>query len=244
MPCACQRCIRHSRTLGLPAKAAPSQGAIRKAYRASAKLWHPDRFENNPVKRVEAEEQFKRLQEAYRELWEHCETPVETKFDAPADAAPQRPPAWPTIFFGDAPGCFVAPRFPWYVEGVIASHLFETESPIAFVDFSAGGMRGTICSQYIFFTNHRIFVRDAMNVISLLWYYDLGEVLFADNHADTKSGIWRKIVRNFQSDQQRYSLQINRHNGTHFYSIEGQVNDNIKKVIYNFLLQMKPQQRP
>ncbi len=79
MPCACERCLRNSRTLGLPAKP-PSKTAVRKAYRAAAKVWHPDRFESNPVKRLEAEEHFKQIQVAYRELWEHCENPEKKPF--------------------------------------------------------------------------------------------------------------------------------------------------------------------
>ena len=55
MPCACTICLQHAKTLGL-APAPPSKTAIHKAYRAAAKLWHPDRFENNPTKRLEAEE--------------------------------------------------------------------------------------------------------------------------------------------------------------------------------------------
>ncbi len=158
MPCACERCLRHSRTLGLPAKP-PSKGAIRKAYRTSAKLWHPDRFENNPVKRLEAEEQFKVIQVAYRELWEHCETPEKK----PADDAGQRTAerhapnyAPPPIFFGDAPGCFTFPHFPPSVVNVIASHLQETESAAAFVELSAAGVRREIGSQYILLTSQRI----------------------------------------------------------------------------------------
>jgi len=41
------------------------------AYRAAAKRWHPDRFESDPARRTEAEERFKRVQVAFRELAEH-----------------------------------------------------------------------------------------------------------------------------------------------------------------------------
>ena len=243
MPCACERCIQHSKTLGLPARP-PSRAAIRKAYRGAAKLWHPDRFETNPRKRLDAEEHFKRIQVAYRELWEHCEKPERIPTDAVDDAPARRYPDLPNIFFGDSPGCFVAPHFPWYVAGVIASHLQDTERSVAFVDLSAGGMRGTICSRYIFLTSYRMFVRDAMNVVSLVWYNDLGEVLLLDQHDRGKYRLWRRIVEYIWGIKREYLLQIHRHNGTHFYSIADQLNDNVKRVIYNFLLQMKQQPRP
>src|SRR6516162_957850 len=98
MPCACERCLRHSQTLGLPAKP-PSKGAIRKAYKGSAKLWHPDRFEGNPVKRLE---------EARRPRRERCRRLVESTVGCTLNGAREKPPApmhaRPAIFFGDAPG--------------------------------------------------------------------------------------------------------------------------------------------
>ena len=242
MPCACERCVQHSKTLGLPARP-PSKAAIRKAYRVAAKLWHPDRFENSPRKRLDAEEQFKLIQVAYRELWEHCEKPAKSPIETASDIPVRRSPDLPTIFFGDAPGCFVAPAFPWYVAEVVASHLMETERAVAFIDLSAGGMRGTVCSRYIFLTSYRMFVRDAMNVISLLWYADLGEVLLLNQREQGKRRFWRKIVEYVLGIKHEYLLQINRLNGTPFYSIAYQLNDNSKKVIYNFLLQMKQQPR-
>lgn len=246
MPCACDRCLRHSGTLGLPAKP-PSKAAIRKAYRTSAKLWHPDRFESNPVKRMEAEEHFKRIQVAYRELWDHCETPekrpVEWTRQSPAGSgAPAYKP--PSIFFGDTPGCFTFPHFPLSVFNVIATHLHETECAAAFIVLSAGGVRREIGSQYMLLTSQRIVVRDAMNVVSLLWYSDLGEVQLLDRQERGKPGLWQRIVETTWGIKHRYTLQIDRLNGTHFYSIEEQAHDNVKKVIYNFLLQMKQHPRP
>jgi DnaJ domain len=242
MPCACERCLRHSRTLGLPAKP-PTKTAIRRAYRASAKLWHPDRYENNPVKRLEAEEHFKRIQVAYRELWDHCEVPEKTPIHRTNDSPPQEY-APPTIFFGDSPGCFTCPHFPPGVVDVIVPHLQDTESAVAFVDLSATGVRREIGSQYVLLTSRRIIVRDAMSVVSLLWYSDLGEILFLNRQEHGRVSIWERVVEKTWGIKHRYLLEINRLNGTHFYSIAGQAHDNVKKVIYNFLLQMKRQPRP
>src|SRR5580692_4004914 len=107
MPCSCDQCAEHCRTLGL-ANEPQSKTAIHKAYRTAAKLWHPDRHESDPRRKPEAEERFKKVQIAYRELTEHqkrpAELPLETIFAKPAAPAP--------FSFGDAPGCFTAPHFP------------------------------------------------------------------------------------------------------------------------------------
>ncbi len=83
-----------------------------------------------------------------------------------------------------------------------------------------------------------------MNVVSLLWYADLGEVDLLDWNERRRPSLWQRIVAKTWGIKHRYTLQINRLNGTHFYSIAGQAHDNVKKVIYNFLLQRKQQPRP
>ena len=242
MPCACERCIHHSRTLGLPPKP-PSKASIRKAYKASAKLWHPDRYESDPAKRLQAEEQFKLIQVAYRELSDHCEKPEKepsvTKRSASATSQPETPP----IFFGDAPGCFVFPYLPPSVVNIFAVYLQDTERAVAFVDLSMTGIRREIGAQYILLTNRRIIVRDPMGVVSLLWYSDLGEIRLLDRDFK-KPSIWERIVESTWGIRHRYVLEINRQNGAHFVSVVRQAHDNVKKVIYNFLLQMKQQPSP
>jgi hypothetical protein len=246
MPCACEKCLQHSKTLGINA-GAPSKAAIRKAFRGAAKQWHPDRYENSPDKRLEAEEHFKSLQIAYRELWEHVDTPVkplekdsvEGAFHVPPKRAKRPDP--PSIFFGNAPGCYVAPNFPWSVWSVVARHLEENERALAFVDLSASSSWKGNRTQYIFMTSYRIFVRDALNVISLLWYVDLGDVLFVSQQKQGRTGVWQRFVKRVWGTKEKYSLVIKRHTGAHFFSIDGQIDDTVKKVIYNFLTQIKQQ---
>src|SRR5271163_2225141 len=111
MPCTCASCRDHARTLGL-ARFPASRKTIHRAYRSAAKLWHPDRFAGDQSKIHEAEEQFKRLQAAYRELTEHNPEEIESaqeNADSPspdtaADTAPA--PVLEPIPFVPAPGCY------------------------------------------------------------------------------------------------------------------------------------------
>ena len=52
--------------LGL--KPGASQAQIKEAYRKQARTWHPDRFFNSPQLKQKAEEEFKKINEAYQQL--------------------------------------------------------------------------------------------------------------------------------------------------------------------------------
>ena len=256
MPCACRQCLEHAKTLGFAPKP-PTQPAVRKAFRAAAKVWHPDRFEKMPGQRAEAEEHFKRLQVAYRELLEHCESPVEL-WPRRASAQPANRADGPIrgraanktqsddgvpLSFGGAPYCFVPPHFsPYANEIILASRLENAEEVVAFVDVSGSASRGASRGEYILLTSYRIFVRDGLNLSSFLWFTDLGEVLFVDRNKHGKPRIWQWIVELFPDIEPRFSLQIYRRNRTLLYSLAG-TDDRVKKVIYNFLLQKKSQTR-
>jgi DnaJ domain len=259
MPCTCTACLDHARTLGLGRRSL-TKAAIHKAFRAEAKLWHPDRFENNLPKRSEAEEHFKLIQVAFRELWEHCENPVKVSVDNPSvepaasTSAPESASEQsfagaqkddsPPLFFGGAPYCFVAPHFPPAAGPIIlAGHMEATERPLAIVDLSGYRSGPPRFRQYIFLTNYRVFVRNALNIVAFLWYSDLGDIRFIDLHRHGKSRIWVSIVDQLFKLDPKYSLQIYRRNGTFFHSIAGEADDSVKKVIYNFLLQKKSQTR-
>ena len=249
MPCACETCAQHARTLGLGDRPS-SRAAIRKGFRAAAKLWHPDRFENDAVKRLEAEEHFKQIQLASREMLEHFESPAEWFVESGAVAAAERgakPAAKvrrePAISFGGAPGCFTAPDFPLYAERIIAKHFIDPDRALAIVDLSGAGSKGGSFTQYILLTSHGIFVRDYRDIVSLLWYTDLGRIYFVDLRKDGKLGIWQRLVERISGTEQKYALEIYRQNGESFCSIVNEVDDSVKKVIYSFLFEMKPQSR-
>jgi hypothetical protein len=241
MPCVCPQCAEHARTLGL-AEPPASRAILRKAFKATAKLWHPDRFEGDPAKRLEAEEKFKLIQVASRELAEHLENPAEWALE-PAFTPPAAPAA-PPIFFGNAPGCFVAPDFSLIAERIIVAHVREPDRALALVDLSGPGTPPGSLRQYILFTVHGIVVRDALNLVSLLWYADLGEIRLIDRRRDGRLGLWHALLERLSRTEQKFTLEIFRSNGTLFHVLAGQVDDSVKKVIYNFLQQKRPQPHP
>jgi len=234
MPCDCDQCRWHSKTLGLEV-GAPSKEAIRKAYRETAKRCHPDRFERNPGLRAEAEERFKQVQVAYQELEKHRKAPVER----PVEGIFRRPVAPPSISFGGAPGCLVGPHFPARVEEIIAEFRNPFGTILAIVDLEGPRPVGDAFSQFLLLASEGIIVRDARQVVSLLWYADLGELKLVDRRKKGKLSLWQEIVERVRGSQPNYSLQILRHDGTLFYSISGQVDDSVKTVIYKFLKRQK-----
>ncbi|HUD54401.1 MAG TPA: DnaJ domain-containing protein [Terracidiphilus sp.] len=254
MPCVCEKCIENGKTLALDERG-PTKAAIRKAYKTAAKRWHPDRFENNKVKRLEAEEHFKLIQVAYRELSEHCETPqelpvedipvsVETATEASATGSfTSAPPKdeTPTIFFGNLSGCFTAPNFSAAANRIILDARMEsTEKPLAFIDLSHGLKHDGNPAQYVLLTSYRMIVRNALNIVAFLWFTDLGQVGFIDRLTHGSPRFWQSVVETLGLEP-KYSLVIGRHNGSHFHTIASEADDRVKKVIYNFLLKQKPQ---
>ena len=239
MPCACQRCEQHAHTLGL-AQGFLSRAAIRTAFKAAARLWHPDRFEKDPGQRGEAEEHFKLIQIAYRELLDHHQDPVAGLVEA---GFPKTAPA-PSISLGGAPGCFVAPDFSPNAERIIAAQIREPDHALAIVDLSGPASPPGALLQYILFTSHGIFTRDALNIVSLLWYEDLGEIRLLDKRRNGKLGLRHTLLERLSGTEQKYSLEIYRRSGTLFFTVASQVDDGIKKVVFNFLQQKKPQPHP
>jgi DnaJ domain len=241
MPCFCPQCAHHARTLGL-AEPPASHAVLRKAFKATARLWHPDRFAGDPAKRLEAEEQFKQIQIASRELAEHLDKPAEWAVE-PAFSPPTAP-AEPHLIFGNAPGCFVAPDFSHIADRIIAAHVREPDRALAIVDLSGPGAAPGALSQFILFTSRGLVVRDALNMVSLLWYADLGEVRIADRRREGRLGLWHTFLERLSRTEQKFTLEIFRGNGTLFHAFGSQVDDSVKKVIYNFLQQKRVQPHP
>ena len=234
MACVCKSCIHHFRILGVTHPPS-SKAGIHRAYRAAAKLWHPDKFEGNLKKRAEAEERFKRIHAAYQALCVHFENPTrelpEADFVSPIRKIPT-----PKIHFEGASDCFVAPEFPDRVREAIAGvHVEHSDPPIAFIDLSPGSVTS---SHFILLTGHRMYVRDTKGILSVVWYSDLGSIRLVDRK-DEKKGAWQRIADKIAGEKQTCSLQIDRLDLSRFHTFTDRPDDRVKKVVYNFLRQMK-----
>ena len=257
MSCDCGQCRQHYRTLGI-AYGIPSEVEIEEAYREGVKQWHPDLYENYASLRADAEEHFKQIQIAYRELKEHNVVEVEspavsipaarTPVDkSPVDSfftQPRSVQEAPALSFGGAPGCLVASQFTVEIEEIIARHLGKIDTALAIVDLDGVRSYAPTYSHFFLLAARGIMVRDARGIISLLWYKDLGEVNLIDKRKNGKLSLSQRLLETISSNQHNYSLQIHRSNGTQFFYITDQVDDNVKKVIYNFLLRQKTQVHP
>jgi hypothetical protein len=255
MPCVCPNCAQQAEVLGLTQRGL-SKAAIRKAYKTEAKRWHPDRFEKDPAQRVEAEEHFKLIQVAYQSLSAHCENPEQLPLeDLPpsavagvygesAESGEAEPKdQTPSLFFGNLPGCYSAPHFNAAANRVILAVRMEpSERPLAFIDLSHGLRQDGNPTQYVLLTSYRIILRNALNIVAFLWFSDLGEIGFIDRLTHGKHRLWQSAVEKLGL-QPKYSLVIHRHDGSLFHAIEGEADDRVKKVIYNFLRQIQSQQR-
>lgn len=240
MACVCDRCLRNASTLGVADKAL-SQAVLRKAFRAAARKWHPDQFENDHARQHNAEEIFKQMHAAYRELWEHLEAPVILEVEAesvrPVKREKPRPPS-PKIFFGGLPGCYSAPHFPGFVSGLLLGLLHDQEQAIGFVELSGRSAPNRAPAEFMLFTSYRIVVRDALKTVSMLWYTDLGQVRLEDTFKSGKIRWWRRLVGEIRGITEQYSLEIHRREGPLFYAFNKSADDSVKKVIYNFLRQV------
>jgi hypothetical protein len=249
MACICRTCLQHFPVLGI-ADPPRTKAAIHKAYRTAAKLWHPDRYQNNERKRLEAEEQFKHIQVAYRELCDHFENPkrrfVEREYrsqrsysgDSAQTVSGLGTP--PTIFFGDAHHCFSVAHFPEGVEKIIVgSALGGAETSVGFVSLSGTMHESEAPARYILLTNHRLFIRGASDLVHVLWYADLGEIQYIDRHAEKRQTLRHRLFGWLLDKERRFTLRIQRRDGTEFYALKESPDDRVKKVIYNFLQQMR-----
>ena len=242
MSCDCARCREHYKTLGFMF-GAPSEQEIEDGYREGVKQWHPDLYENYASLRADAEEHFKQIQVAYRELKEHntvsaaAEVPVERIVVQPKEEAA------PLISFGDAHGCLTTKQFTPQIEEMVTPHLGKLGLALAIVDLGGNRSNATY-SQFLLLASRGIMMRDSRHNISVLWYTDLGEINLFDRNKGGKQSSWQKFMGGISSGQPSYELQITRSNGVSFCSLSTQIDDSVKKVIYDFLLSQKPQANP
>jgi len=257
MSCDCAQCRQHYRTLGI-AYGIPSESEVEEAYHESVKQWHPDLYENYASLRADAEEHFKQIQIAWRELKAHAggaaEAPAESAPAArtPVDRSPMdsvhTPPRsvqeTPALSFDGVPGCLVAEQFTEEIKQMIADHLGRLGSALAIVDLAGARSFSAGYSQFFLLAASGIMARDGRNIVSVLWYKDLGEITLIDKSKQGKPGLWQKLVEGNSGGRPESLLQIYRSNGTQFISIGPQVDERAKRIIYNFLLSKKDQAQP
>jgi len=223
---------------------APSEQEIEDGYREGVKQWHPDLYENYASLRADAEEHFKQLQVAYRELKEHntvsaaAEVPVERIVVQPKEEAA------PLISFGDAHGCLTTKQFTPQIEEMVTPHLGKLGLSLAIVDLSGKRSITGGFSHFFLLASRGMMMRDHRNIISVLWYTDLGEIKLVDQRKSGKPSGWQKFIGGLSGGGAGYMLQIDRSNGANFYTMSGEVDDGVKSAIYNFLVSQKPQTRP
>lgn len=238
MACACEKCLRHLALLSL-GRGTVTRAAVHKAYRKAAKAWHPDRFTHDAARRHEAEERFKQIQIAFRELTEHNPDGWE-ELEPAAEAVPPRTgPTTPTLSFSGAPGCYVGAQIPVGMTELIYSLIGAHDSALALIDLS--GRRTEELSQFLILATHGLMQRDALQIISLLSYADVGEVRLADRRSDGNTGWWQKLLWKLADTGPVYALEIYRRDGTLFCAIERAIEDRAKASLYRFLLNRKQQ---
>jgi curved DNA-binding protein CbpA len=240
MSCECAQCRQHYRTLGFT-YAVPTESEILEAYREGVKQWHPDLFENYASLRADAEEHFKQIQVAYRELKEHNGTAEALPEESAAQSGVIKSSEKPAISFNGLQGCLAAQDFTEPIKEMIAGHLGTSDTPIAIVDLSGSGARAGSYSQFLLLAGRGIMIRDARKVISLLWYKDFGEVKLSDSQTESKRGLWQEFSKQILGGRAKCQLQIFRGNGSHFLTLADETEDNAKRIIYQFLLSKKDQ---
>jgi len=217
MSCDCGRCKEHYRTLGI-GYGIPSESDIQEAYKESAKQWHPDLYENFASLRADAEEHFKYIQIAFRELKEHntiggeaptqsirTESPVQGgRVEAVRETPRESPRDMPSISFGGAPGCQVAPNFTPEAEEIISRNLGKLGTAVAIVDL------GGSFAQFMLLAKLGMMARDNRNIVSMLWYKDLGDISLIEKQG--KVGMWQSLVGGASGSQAKSTLEIYRNN--------------------------------
>ena len=248
MSCECAKCREHYKTLGFMF-GIPSGSEIEDSYHELVKQWHPDLYENYASLRADAEEHFKAIQVAYRELNEHnavstAEAPVKSAVVHPESVVVQPKVETSAISFGDAAGCLVRRQFTPEIEEMVAPHLGKLGMAEAIVDISGKRSHTGGFPQFLLLASRGIMMRDVRNMISVLWYTDMGEVKLIAPHSQGKTSGWQKFMGGLSGAQPSGELQIYRSNGVLFQTIAGQVDDSVKTAIYNFLVRQKEQARP
>ncbi len=237
MSCDCAKCRQHYKELGF-AFGVPSESEIQDAYKEAVKQWHPDLYENFASLRADAEERFKLIQVAYREMKEHNTLATEVPDGSPETSASIKIETVPAISFNGAPGCIAAPQFTEGIKELVTRQMGSRDTAVAIIDLNGN------FSQFLMLGARGMIMRDGRNIVSLLWYKDLGEVSLIDKGESGKSGLWQKFSGTLAGGQSQCQLRIFRNDNFLFLSLPDKVDDIAKRVIYDFLLHQRLQAQP
>jgi hypothetical protein len=140
MSCDCARCREHYRTLGIT-YGIPEESAIEEAYREAVKQWHPDLYENFPSLRADAEEHFKLIQIAYRELKEHSAAVPQSPAGGRSEETPYAAP-FSASSYAPSPDPFSAPASTPFSESNASPFPAPGSEPASAPAISFGGAAG------------------------------------------------------------------------------------------------------
>lgn len=216
---------------------------MHKAYRKTAKAWHPDRFREEQAK-LDAEERFKRIQVAFRELVEHNPEGWSAPAAGPADTeektvAPRV--VEPKLEFGGARGCYAGAAIPFRVVERIADLIGTQGFALGLVDLSRRG--DAEFSEFLIVATHGLMYRDALQIVSLVSYADIGEMRLVDRREDARTGWWQRMIWMLADSGPRFALEILRRDGSVFCALESPTEDRVKTGLYRFI-EAKRRQMP
>ena len=241
MACACDKCVAHAALLGL-GRGAATRAAMHKAYRRAAKQWHPDRYPAEASRRL-AEERFKLIQVAFRELVEHNpEGWSDPTVNVPEEfiaAPPDNRMAEPELEFGGARGCYVGAKIPSRAVDMIYEMIGTQGSALALVDLS--GRRAREFSQFLIVATHGLIARNALQIVSLVSYADVGELRLFDRRTDAGTEWLQRMLWKLADAGPMIALEILRRDGSLFCAIDNPIEDRVKTALYRFIETKKRQ---
>jgi hypothetical protein len=176
------------------------------SYRDFVKVWHPDRFEGQKELRNEAEEHFKQVQIAYRELGEHSR---ESRTPTPFNSS-DRVKSFEALFVSsgfdslvDGKRFFAAStEFPAYVH--LAMSNYEDDPLIFFIDQSTLKTGGS----FLAFTHNRVISKELFEHVEIS-YHDFAESRISIGKSrNQKPDFFDRLAAKITADTQELRLHI------------------------------------
>jgi hypothetical protein len=239
--CICATCESHWKILDL-SEPPDSAAQIREAYLDAVKVWHPDRFEGDARLRAKAEDRFKNLQVAYRELTEHIDKIA--KFAEPtgptdADSETRRAAVLtPLDAFAGDDRCYVSPHIPDTVRSLVAHGMGSKSASDLLVVIDLSGTRATRrdLSSFLALSTRHLTLKTPSAQGSLRYDdLDAARLMLIDHEKDGELGWWPRGRKAADWSPRRYTLEAFRRDGTHVLTLDTPVSDTVKQALFHFL---------